>query len=178
MVHAYAARFDNHPQVFNAVTVKLALLWIQIQIIFFETPQDSMRRFSVHSFISAVYQNVIHVNGHLSSRDQICEDRVHERLEGSRRVGEAKVYDMQLEGSLIGDECRFPLVRFLDPDVVVFPPNVEFGEDLSFRQVVDNIRGERQRIAVFDCDRVELAVILYEAKFSIFLLDEEDRGYH
>lgn len=95
--------------------------------------------FLVCLLVSTVDQNVVHVNGHLFSCYQIYEDCVHEHLEYGRRVSKAKVYDTWFERSTVGDEGCFPLICFLNSDIVVTPPNIKLDEDLGFRQMVDNI---------------------------------------
>lgn len=82
--------------------------------------------------IHAVDQNVVYVNSHLSSCDQICKDCIHEGLECRRRISETEVYNAWLEGFVVGDERCFPLVCLLDLNVIVTPPDVKLGEDLSF----------------------------------------------
>lgn len=79
---------------------------------------------------------------------------------------------------MVGDECCFLLICLLNLDVIVSSPDIEFSEDFGLCQSIDNIRGEQKWITVFDCNRIELSVILHEAKFSILLFDEEDWKYH
>lgn len=97
MVHAYAAGLNDHAEVLNAVTVELAFLGLQIQIVFFETLQNFVCRLSMSCLISAVYQDIIHINGHLFSYDQVCEDRIYEHLKGDRRVGKPEVHNTEFE---------------------------------------------------------------------------------
>ena len=54
--------------------------------------------------------------------------------------------------------------------------NVELGEVLRAFESVDEVVNEGKGIAVLSGDQVERAIVLNEAKLSIFLLDEEDRG--
>lgn len=178
MIHAYVTGLDDHAEVLDAVTIELTLLWLQVQVIFFETLQDFMRCLSVGLFVGAVDQDVIHIDGHLSSCNQICKDRVHKRLEGSGRIGEAEVHNTRLKQSSVHNEHCLLLVCFLNSDIIISPPDVKLREDFCLHQAVNDIGSERQQVAIFDRDGVELPVILYKAEFSIFLLDEEDRGYH
>lgn len=97
----------------------------------------------VCGFVCTVDQNVIHVDGHLSFCDQICEDYVYECLESGRQVGKAKVYDAQFKGSTVSDEGCISLICFLNSDIVVTPPDIKLSKDLGFGQVVDDIRNER-----------------------------------
>lgn len=86
----------------------------------------------MYLLIHAINQNVVYVNGHLFSHDQICKDRIHEGLECRRRISETKVYDVWLKGSVVGDECCFPLICLFNSDIVVTPPDVKLGKDLGF----------------------------------------------
>lgn len=58
-------------------------------------------------------------------------------------------------------------------DIVVSSPDVELCEDLGLRETVDDVGGEWERVTIFDCDRVELSVVLYEVKLSVLLFDKK-----
>lgn len=79
---------------------------------------------------------------------------------------------------MVGDEGHLSLIFFLDLDVIITLPDVKLCEDLCFGQAVNDIRGKWQRIAIFNCNGIELPVILYEVKLSILLFDKEGRGYY
>ena len=59
---------------------------------------------------------------------QLSEDLVHRPLEGGGRVAEAEEHDGGLKQAPVGPEGSLPLISFLDPHIVVPPPNVQLGE--------------------------------------------------
>ena len=76
----------------------------------------------------------------------------------------------------MGDEGRLPLVTILDADIVVPPSNVEFREVASVFQLVHKVGDEGKGVGVTGGVFVEVPVILARTKFSILLLDKEERG--
>lgn len=68
--------------------------------------------------------------------------------------------DEQFEESSIGEEHGFFFVAFAHSDVIVSPAYVQFREDLRVAELVDDFRDERYGVTVFDCHRVELALVL------------------
>ena len=84
-------------------------------------------------------EEVIHVNDEPSFGDHVSEQVIHESLEGGGGVAQAKEHYGGFEQSFVGDEGSFPLVSISDADVVVSPPDVEFGEDLGVLYLVDEI---------------------------------------
>ena len=61
-------------------------------------------------------------------------------------------------------------------DVIVAPTDIALGKLLGSLKSTDDVCDQREWVSVFDCELVQLAVVLDEAKFSILLLDKEDRG--
>ena len=83
-----------------------------------------------------VDDDVIDVDGDLSSVDEVSEDVVHYRLERHRRVCQSKEHDCWLEQSSVRSECRFPFVSLFDSYIVVSPSYVELCEDLRPFEVI------------------------------------------
>jgi hypothetical protein len=75
--------------------------------------------------IQGVDQDVVHVDCEPVFPEFFNEDCVHHCLEGGWGVGEAEEHHPWFEEAFVGDECRLPLVLFLDADVVVSPLYVE-----------------------------------------------------
>ena len=63
----------------------------------------------------------------LSSKD-VCENVVHEHLEGGWSIATTKEHDGGFEESHWGDKGSFPLILFLEADVIVSPSYVKLGE--------------------------------------------------
>ena len=72
--------------------------------------------------------DVVNVN----NRDifHVGEDFIHHSLKHSRGIAESKEHDSGFIGSSVADECGFPFVTFLDPNIVVSPPKVYLREVL------------------------------------------------
>src|ERR1700733_12589077 len=87
----------------------------------------------------AVNEDVIEVDGHFTGCNEIGEDRVHQCLEGSGRVSEAKEHDLGFEQSAVSSKRGLPFITGLNADVVVPPSYVKLSEDTSLSKAVDDI---------------------------------------
>src|SRR3981189_2039616 len=56
------------------------------------------------------------------------------------------------------------------------PADMELGEVLRAFESVNEVVNEGEGIAILPSDQIERAIVLYEAKFSVLLLYEEDRS--
>ncbi|KAF9800151.1 hypothetical protein IEO21_10425 [Rhodonia placenta] len=107
---------------------------------------------------------------------EIMENIIYHRLEGCGGVGEAKEHYQGFVQSPVGHEGRLPLVTGFDPDVVVFPLNVKLCKERGAVELIYHLGNQRQGVAIFNCDRIQPAVILYGSKCSFLLFDEEKGG--
>ena len=139
-----------------------------------ETREDLIDDLAVLFESGRKYGDVVQVDCDLALDDEISKDGVHEGLECSRGVRQAKEHDQWFEKTLVGGKGSLPLISFFDSDIVVAPTNVEFGEVLGPFETVDNVRDEGEWVAVLDCALVQLPVVLHESKLPILLLDKED----
>ena len=80
-------------------------------------------------------------------------------LKSSRRVGHAKWHDHILEGAITGTKCRFPLMTRCNADVVVSGTEVEFGENFSFFEAVEEVVDEGKGVAILAGDAIEAPVV-------------------
>ena len=126
--------------------------------------------------VGGVDEKIIHVDNEPSFSNHITEGVVHEALEGCGGVGESEEHHGGFEEPLMGDEGGFPLVSVFDPYIVISPPNIEFGEDLSVSQFIYKVGDERKGVGVADGVFVNVAVVLARAESSILLFDKEERG--
>ena len=81
--------------------------------------------------VGGVDKEVVHIDDEPSFGDHVVEGVVHETLEGGGGVGEPEEHHSWFEKAFMGDEGRFPLVTIFDSYVVIPPPYVKLGEDLS-----------------------------------------------
>ena len=121
-------------------------------------------------------EDVIEVDGDDTLGDEVLEDFVHHRLEGRRAVGQSKVHHKRFKQTVISSKRRFPFIAFFYPHIVISPADVELGEILCAFESVDKVVDEGKGIAILPRDQIERAIVLYKAKFSVLLLDEEDRS--
>ena len=64
-------------------------------------------------------------------------------MKGGRGIGHAEEHDGGFIKSSVGDEGGFPLVAFLDSDIVISPSHIKLGEDFGIFEFVDEVRDER-----------------------------------
>ena len=76
----------------------------------------------------------------------------------------------------MGDEGGFPLVAFLNLDIVISPSYVKLGEDLGIFKFVDEVRNQGEGVCILDSMAVEVPVILARLEASVLFLDKEERG--
>ena len=65
-------------------------------------------------------QNIIEVY-YNTVVQKVPEDFIHKMLECGWGIGETKRHDSCFKESVLGAECGFPFVTFLDPDIIVSP---------------------------------------------------------
>ena len=75
----------------------------------------------------------------------------------------------------MGNEGSFPLVTFLDSDVVISPLYIKLGEDLGIFEFVNEIGDQGERVGILHSVFVKVAVILAGSEASILFLDKEER---
>ena len=76
----------------------------------------------------------------------------------------------------MGDEGSFPLVTFLNSDIVISPSYIKLGEDLGVFKFVDEVGNQGKGVCILDSVAVEVPVILARSEAAVLLLDEEERG--
>src|SRR5258707_8002150 len=106
------------------------------------------------------------------------KDVIHHHLEGHRGVAQSKEHDHWFKQASVSPECSLPLIALLDLHVVEPPAEVKYSEELSTMEAGQDIRNEGEGVGVLDHDLIQLLIVLYEAKRTILLLDEEHRGSH
>ena len=90
----------------------------------------------------SVYQDIVHIDHHVSFINEVLEDVIHHGLESGQAIGEAEEHDQGFEEAPIDLEGSFPLVSLLDSYIVVSPTYIQFCKvsGLGVRNVVDNVR--------------------------------------
>ena len=137
--------------------------------------ENAFCAFLVEGGVRGVDEKIIHVDNEPSFSNHVVEGVVHESLKGCGGIGESEEHHGWFEEPLVGDEGGLPLVSVFDPYIVISPPNVEFGEDLSISQFIYKVGDERKGVGVADGVFVDVVVVLARAESSILLFDEEER---
>ena len=130
-VHGQLAGFHDHAEVFDLVGGELALFELQMKVKFGHALENAFRAFFMEGGVGGVDKKIVHVDDEPSFGNHMAEGVVHEALEGGGGVGESEEHHRGFEKSFVGNEGCLPLVTVLDSYVVVSPPDVELGEDLS-----------------------------------------------
>ena len=86
-----------------------------------EATKDFLRDFAMFFHCLCEDEDVVHVDDENVATNEVAEDVVHHVLERCRGVRETEEHDRRFEEAAVGDERRFPLVAFLDADVVEAP---------------------------------------------------------
>ena len=75
----------------------------------------------------------------------------------------------------MGDEGSFPLMSIFDLDIIVFPSDVELGEDFRPLESIDKVGNEGKRVCVMDSVFIDVVIVLTGWEATVLLFDEEER---
>ena len=131
-----------------------------------ESLEYLLSAFMMESYvIFGVDSHVVHVKFQPLFCEHICEDMIHESLEGGGSIAESEEHDNGFKKSHGGDESGLPLVFLPDANVVG-----------GFLHIVDELWDEGEWIGIPDSVGVQVAVILAWTKGSILLWHKEEGG--
>jgi len=108
-------------------------------------------------------EDVVKIDHKVACVNEVGKDVVHERLECSGGVTEAKGHDKGFEESEGAFESGFPFVAFANADVVIAPTDVKLSKVAGALEFIYEVRNEWQGRGVFDSDIIEGAVVLDRA---------------
>ncbi|KAF9798448.1 hypothetical protein IEO21_10718 [Rhodonia placenta] len=163
-IHCYLIATEHIANVVDLGNVPFALLRLQEQIVILKAAKDLARDLIMLLLIGG------------EDEYEIMEDVVHHRLEGRGGVGEAEEHHQGFVQSPVSHKGRLQFVTSLDPDIVISPSDIELGEERGTVELIHHLSDQRQGVAIFDCDRVQPAVVLYGSKRPFLLFDEEEGG--
>ena len=103
---------------------------------------------------------VIQIDTDYTFGDQVLEYLVHHGLKGGRTIGETEEHDQGFEESSVCVEGGLPLITFLDADIVVPPPDIEFGEIPRTSESVNEVGDEWEWVRVLYRLRIQCSVVL------------------
>src|SRR5258708_21886935 len=177
-VHSDMVFQDDQSKVFDLLLLELAFLWLEKQPLPSEGSKDLADNLPVFGEGGGVDEDVIHVAYDFAMVNELMKDVVHHHLEHCRGVAQLEEHDSSFKQGLVILECGLSLIALLDLHVVEPPAEVEYGEELGTTEAGQDIRNEGEGVGVLDHDLIQLLRVLYEAKRTILLLDEEHRGSH
>src|SRR5258707_10523649 len=169
---------DDQSEVLDLLLLEFTFLWLEKQPLPLEGSKDLADNPPVFREGGGVDEDVIHVAYDFTTVNELTKDVIHHCLEYHRGVAQSEEHDSWFEQASVSPECGLPLITLLDLHIVEPPAEVKYGEELGATEASQDIRDEGEGVGVLDCDLIQLLIVLYEAKQTILLLDEEHRGSH
>ena len=153
---------------------KDAFLQFDAELVLAQTLENQPNTHDVFFQINQVHHEVVHVDDEPSFREVVGEDMVHEHLEGRRRVALAEEHNHRFVEPIRSSESSLPLVGLLNPNIVIPPPDIKFGEIPRVFESVDEVGDSRKRVSILDRVRIYIVVILAGTEHPILLWDKEE----
>jgi hypothetical protein len=120
-------------------------------------------------------EDIVQVDNNHSLQDEVMEDLIHHCLEGCRAVCQTEVHHKGFKQAAVCAEGCLPFVTLLDVDIVESPADVQLCKVSYSLEAVDQVIYKGEWVPVFAGYHVEHTVVLYEAEFTILLLNKEDQ---
>ena len=131
-VHLNCSVGDDEAKIFDSSSFEGTLGWFEEQFVMAKDLKNLSDNLLVMFQCFRENQDIVQVDSDLVIDDKILEDFVHHGLECCRGIGEAKKHNKRFKQSSGGSESGFPLITFLNADIVISPSNVEFRVILGF----------------------------------------------
>ena len=90
-------------------------------------------------------------------------------------IGHAEEHDSGFIESSVGDEGGFPLVAFLDSNIVISPAYIKLGKDFGVFKFVNEVGNQGEGVCISNSVAIEISVVLARSEASILFFDEEER---
>lgn len=117
---------------------------------------------------------IIHVNLKPPFCNHVSKDMIFKCLKHGGCIVKTEEHNHGFEESEGCDESHFPLVRFLNSNVIISPSDIELSKPGGIFHVINQFRDKWKRVHVSDSVRVEVLTVLAGVKQTIFLKDEEE----
>ena len=108
-----------------------------------------------------VDENVIEVHTYRPFHDKVPEYVIYHGLEGGWAVREVEEHYQRFKQPLVGLKGTFPLITLMNANIVVPPVNIQLGEVFGSTKLIDELRDEGYRVAIFDGHCVQRLVVLH-----------------
>jgi len=168
-VHQNLTFTNNQPEVFCLGCAKDAFLQFDAELVLAQMLENQPNMRDVFVQVSRVHHEVVHVDDEPSFRKVVSEDIIHECLKGRLRVALAEEHNCRFVEPVRSSESGLPLVGLLNLNIVIPPPDIEFGEILGVFESVDEVGDMRKRVSILDHMRVYVAIVLTGLERSILL---------
>ena len=126
-ISRYAFGGDYVTQVFDRFLEEFAFRHIAIHLVFTEDFKDLADVLCMILVVSAINQDIIDVDNHTNIKKGF-QDILDQGLESGGCIGESKRHDLILVMAISRAKCSFFDVILVDPNLVVSPSKVDFGE--------------------------------------------------
>src|SRR6267378_5169148 len=137
--------------------MEIAFGWLQTELVTVKACQNLFHEHNVGFHSQSKNEDVVNIDDDASCPEDRVEQVVHDSLEGSRGIAEAKVHDLRDETAERGEECGMESVLWRNTNVVESPTNVKFGEDHGRGEAHDQLVDERERVVVRDSPLVDFS---------------------
>src|SRR5258708_18233384 len=129
-VHRYMVLGDDKPEVVHLSMFEFAFLWLEKQLIGTKGLEYLLGDSPMVCEGGRVNEDVIHVADGLIAIDEGAEDVIHPCLEGGGQVAQSEEHYEGVEQSMVRGEGCFPLIPFLQLDIVETPAEPHCSEPL------------------------------------------------
>ncbi len=141
---------------------------------FFQDCQDFVDIFDMFFFVFGIDENVIQICCN-EIIEEFVENVVNEVLEGARDIVEIEWHHQGFVESESDDEGCFLFVFFGYLDFVENDDDIQFGEDFSFVQNIQDFPNQGQGVPVFDGDIVQVSIVGTDSDTVAWFPYEEER---
>src|SRR6267378_7455825 len=98
--------------------MEIAFGWLQTELVTVKACQNLFHQRNVGFHSWSKNEDVVNVNDDASCPEDRVEQVVHDSLEGSRRVAEAKVHDLWYETAEGSEECGMESILWRNANIV------------------------------------------------------------
>ena len=173
LCHRDARGIDHKAEEFSSVYVEFAFFSFGVKLMFLKASKNFGNMFIVFLRSLGVNEDIVQIDYHVFVED-VGEDAVHITLESSGSVGEAKVHDHKIKGSITSSEGGFPFITGSDADEVVGTMEVDLGRDGGGAEAIEEVGNEQKRILVFLGDGIKTTPIDTKMERAVLLFDEKN----
>ena len=118
--------------------------------------------------VIGVDEDVIEVDDHMNIQE-VTKNVIHKSLEGRWSIGQSEWHNKPFKGTIAGVECGLPFVTFRNADKIIGIAEIYSCVEAGLARSCQEVRDERQWIAVFLGNLVQASEVDAKAEGSVFL---------